>query len=185
MTDTAIVSGGARNNVLALVSADQITILGDGTTEDPLRATGGEISVVTDNVTILGNGTTDDPLHTGQVPVTTDQSTILGDGTAGDPLRAFPTFVAAAIVNPFFGYIDQAGFTGSVVTPGPGEYQLTMANPPPLSPNGIVVQLTLNVPFGGQSSYVFDSSSVIHVYTFDVTGTLENRIFSISVFSLT
>jgi len=185
MTDTAIVSGGTRNNVLALVSADQITILGDGTTEDPLRATGGTISVVTDNVTILGNGTTDDPLHAGQVPVTTDQYTILGDGTAGDPLRAFPTFVAAATVNSNGTYIEQSGFTGSIGTPGTGEYQLTMENPPISGPNGIVVQITVGGLVGGQSSYLFDSNSVVHVHTFDSGGVAAVRVFSISMFSLT
>ncbi len=44
--------------------------------------------VVTDGITILGDGTSVDPLHAGAVPVTADQITILGNGTPGNPLRS-------------------------------------------------------------------------------------------------
>ena len=37
MTDTTKVSGGVPNRAAAIVTADQVTILGNGTTEDPLR----------------------------------------------------------------------------------------------------------------------------------------------------
>ena len=38
MTELTRVSGGVRNDILDIATADQLTILGDGTTEDPLRA---------------------------------------------------------------------------------------------------------------------------------------------------
>jgi hypothetical protein len=160
MADTMTVSGGVRTNVQTLVSADQITITGDGTTENPLRATGGTISVVTDDTTILGNGTTE------------------------DPLRAFPPVIAAAGVNSNGIYIEQFGFTGTIGTPATGEYQLTIANPPPLGANALVVMIAIAGSVGGQASYLFDSNSVVHVYIFDKTGTPVAGIFSISILSV-
>jgi hypothetical protein len=41
--------------------------------------------------------------------------------------------------------------------------------------------ITIAGSVGGQASYLFDSNDVIHVYTFDKTGTAANRIFSISI----
>ena len=40
MSDASITRGGVKNPVLAIVSADQSSIVGDGTTEHPLRAPG-------------------------------------------------------------------------------------------------------------------------------------------------
>lgn len=38
MTELTRVSGGVRNDILDIATADQLTILGDGTTEDRMRA---------------------------------------------------------------------------------------------------------------------------------------------------
>lgn len=60
MTDVVRRAGGATLDAGSLVTADQASILGDGSRDNPLRA--GAIAA--------------------------DQSTILGSGTRGDPLRA-------------------------------------------------------------------------------------------------
>ena len=91
MADVKQISGGAAVPSATLVQCDQITVLGDGSHGDPLRATGGgTISVVTDGTTILGDGTTDDPLRAadGEIAVVADGTTILNNGTTDDPLRA-------------------------------------------------------------------------------------------------
>lgn len=41
MAQASVIAGGAKNQVNAIVSADQETIVGNGTTEDPLRAATG------------------------------------------------------------------------------------------------------------------------------------------------
>ena len=183
MADSMSVSGGVRNNVQSLVSVDQVTITGDGTTEHPLQANIGEVPVTTDHVTILGNGTTGDPLRAGEVPVTTDHVTILGNGTTGDPLRAFPQVIAAASVNSIGTYIAQIGFTGAIGTPSTGQYQLTMADPP-LSTAFLVLSITVSFAGGGQATYDFDSNDVVHVYTFDGSGSASDRFFSISILKI-
>lgn len=160
MADSVTVSGGVRNNVQALVSADQETITGDGTTENPLRAISGTISV--DDVSILGNG------------------------TAGNPLRAAIPVIAAANVNSNGVYLEQKGFTGDVENPNTGEYLLTLSTPlPPGAVNSLVPMISIAGFIGGQSSYLFDANNnIIHVYTFDSSGAAASRIFSICVLSL-
>lgn len=48
MADTTRVTGGVRNDGLAQVSADQVTILGNGTAENPLRLGAGGVTFVAD-----------------------------------------------------------------------------------------------------------------------------------------
>ena len=90
MADTFIRRGGPTVGSDVVVSADQSTIEGDGTTSHPLHAVPGGVPVAVDGVTIQGDGTLGDPLHVvpDSVPVATDGQTIAGNGTTGDPLRA-------------------------------------------------------------------------------------------------
>jgi len=53
MTQASTIAGGRANPALAIVSADQDTIIGNGTTEDPLRlGTGGQTTAVA----VFGSG---------------------------------------------------------------------------------------------------------------------------------
>lgn len=56
MTDTKVVSSGVTHAVEFMVTADQVTILGNGTTEDPLRSSGSEngVQVANDGVVVPG-----------------------------------------------------------------------------------------------------------------------------------
>lgn len=183
MTDTAIVSGGVRNDALSRVSADQSTILGDGTTEDPLRATGGSISVATDEVTILGDGTEGDPLHAGDVSVTADLSTILGNGTTGDPLRIALPAIAAGLVNSDGTFLSQSGFA-SLTHPGAGQYSFLLTSPPVNVNDTIPVATILNASVAGQITFVLTVGG-FDVVTYNASGVATDRLFSIVVYDLT
>lgn len=93
MTEVRQTAGGPAVLSTTLVQCDQIAIVGDGSHERPLRATGsgsrtgGSGSpVISDQVTVVGLGTIASPLRAGDVPVAADGSTILGDGTKKNPL---------------------------------------------------------------------------------------------------
>jgi hypothetical protein len=99
MADTTILHGGSPNPAEVVVSADQHTILGDGTARSPLRVNLGVvgggvgnpviIAAAVDSMTILGDGTARAPLHTNPdgVPVSVDGNTLGGDGTRAKPLH--------------------------------------------------------------------------------------------------
>lgn len=77
--------------------------------------------MATDGVTILGNGTTGNPLHTGDVPVSTDGTTILGNGKIGNPLRSGAggeTFRASFRGGSLVAVPGQPVFIGAVSVPG-------------------------------------------------------------------
>lgn len=107
-------------------------------------------------------------------------------GPTGPTGSTVPPILAAAIVNSDGTYITQTGFTGAIGTPATGQYQLTLENPPPSPPgsNALLVLITIAGSAGGQNSYLFDSDSVVHAYTFDAAGAAANKIFSITVFDL-
>lgn len=92
MTDVNRGPGIGRGTpVETLVTADQQSIVGDGTKTAPLVAVGGGVtSVVADGTSIGGNGTTATPLHTiaDGTAVATDGVSIVGNGLAGNPLAA-------------------------------------------------------------------------------------------------
>jgi hypothetical protein len=98
MTETIVRSGGSPTSDEFLVTADQQTVLGDGSHDRPLHTNPDGVPASTDGVTILGDGTPGDPLRTNPdgVPVATDGTTILGDGTQGDPLRVSPEALASS-----------------------------------------------------------------------------------------
>jgi hypothetical protein len=121
MTETLQTSHGPFVPTTTLVQCDQVSILGDGSRENPLRAVPGGVSVTTDGITILGSGTQARPLHSGSVPVTADGTTILGNGTTGSPLRAGPgrgTFRAAFRGGSAVAVPGQPVFVGSASAPG-------------------------------------------------------------------
>lgn len=165
MTDTAIARGGARNDAQSRVSADQGTIVGDGTTENPLRATGGgSISVATDGVTILGNGTAGEPLRTSAPAV-------------GIPV------IAAGLVNVDGTFLSQIGFA-TLTHPGPGQYSFQLSNPPVIVNNAVPVATILNGSVAGQVTFIIVPGG-FDVVTYNAAGVATDRLFSIAVFDLT
>ncbi len=93
--DVQIRKQGVPYPVAGIITADQKTIIGDGTIAHPLEAVAGGAGVVVDNVSIGGDGTEEAPLHTlpDGTAVLTDGVTISGDGTTGNPLIAIATVV--------------------------------------------------------------------------------------------
>lgn len=85
------------------VSADQTSVMGNGTIHDPLRAVPGGVGVAVDDVSIAGDGTTDDPLHTLSfgTQVLVDGTTIVGSGVTGDPLIAIGGGGGGGFIQPF------------------------------------------------------------------------------------
>lgn len=114
MSEVKNLAGGAAVPSTTLVQTDQVSILGDGSHDRPLRTAAGGVGVVTDGTTILGDGTSGDPLRTnpGEVPVSTDGTTILGDGTSGDPIRLNPALRVTTTLQ-----VDGSSFQVSDVSP--------------------------------------------------------------------
>ena len=188
MTDFARVAGGAPVPSSTLVQTDQLSILGDGSHANPLHAVGGSVEVVSDGVTIAGDGTTGSPLRAvaGGVPVTADDFTILGNGTTGNPLRAssFRT-IAGALVNSdgsFPGINDHPGFS-AVVHTSTGVYTLTLTDYPATA-NNLIVSVTQVSAVAGQNAWVGAPPNIV-VRTFDGSGTLADRIFTIACLDTT
>lgn len=92
MAQGTILRGGNPYNGLVPVKADDVSILGNGTTESPLSVNPDAITVHVDDVTIAGDGSSGDPLHVlplglaDRVPVLADGTTLVGDGTTLLPL---------------------------------------------------------------------------------------------------
>lgn len=92
MAEIRKMRGGNHEPDVARVSTDQQTILGDGTSDRPLRVadqirTRGS-GILTDGETILGDGTAGELIRANPdgIPVRTDGVTIVGDGTVAAPL---------------------------------------------------------------------------------------------------
>jgi hypothetical protein len=188
MTDIRTTSSGSPVSSAVLVSADQVSIIGDGSHANPLHAVPGGVSVTTDGVTILGNGTTGSPLHAGSVSVTTDGTTIAGNGTAGSPLRTTELIriIAGALVNSdgsFPGINNHPGFL-SVAHTGTGVYTLVLTSYPAIS-NNLMVEVTQAGMVAGSSAWIGTTPPNIVIRTFDSTGTLADRVFTITCFDTT
>lgn len=185
MSDAQILSGGAPTRSEVLVNADQSTILGDGSVDNPLRTVGGGTSVVTDGTSVAGTGTLGDPLHTvdGGTPVATDGVTITGDGTTGSPLAvAGPRVIAAAVVNANATFVAQQGFA-TLGVGLPGDYTLALANPP-ADYSQVLVVATLR-DNAGEIRWAVPSSPDVSIQTLDSAGSLSASGFSIVVYDLT
>jgi hypothetical protein len=81
---------GLGTPALSLVTADQKTIVGDGSNTEPLTVPPGTVTVIVDGTSIGGTGTTAAPLHTiaEGTAVAVDNETIVGTGLASSPLAA-------------------------------------------------------------------------------------------------
>ena len=81
---------GLGTPALSLVTADQKTIVGDGSKAGPLNVPAGAVEVAVDGISIGGNGTTAEELHTitGGTAVVADGESIVGNGLTGNPLAA-------------------------------------------------------------------------------------------------
>jgi hypothetical protein len=77
MADTKVVSGGVPHAAEYQVTADQVTILGNGTTEDPLRSSGSSGIEIADEGIVLPGGPFDQLDFVGLVTATD-----AGDGVA-------------------------------------------------------------------------------------------------------
>lgn len=67
MTSISRIAGGARDDARAQVSTDQLTILGNGTNENPLRAGAGNVTFIADG----GQGPHRGKARVGQIVVAT------------------------------------------------------------------------------------------------------------------
>lgn len=110
MTDVKHTAGGPSVPVTTLVQCDQVTILGDGSHEHPLRVAG---DVLNNGGGGGGGGGSGGGGGGGATTVTTDGTTIIGDGSPGSPLHTPGGGVAASSY--------RAGYRGGSVTARPGQ----------------------------------------------------------------
>lgn len=162
MTDTILLAGGSPTPVEFIVTADQVTILGDGTTEHPLHTTPGSVAV------------------------TTDGETILGDGTLADPIRMAIPLIAAARVDGFnagVSFQSNSGFD-LVTRSSAGVYELTLSNPP-VDRAQTVPLVARQVTSAGSVTASVLVNGRIQVNAFNSSDAAQDIQFSIAVFSAT
>jgi hypothetical protein len=112
-------------------------------------------------------------------------------GTAGatGPTGAagFPPAIAAAVVNggvPSF--VSETGFTGAPVSGSPGQYTLTLANPPANLNNLVVAPAIIDLTgTPGEIVWSVNGPNQIIIFTFSGTGVATARNFSLVVYNLT
>lgn len=153
MADTKLVAGGVPNHSTALVSADQVTILGNGTAEDPLRASDAPPESGSTYVAAFRGGT---PFP--GMPVRVSPVSVAGGVTtvqqATADVSSIGQFTTGQQVSTVDGVVKSVNEDGTVVVQESGILTLTAGEWDVITggSGGLALSSSYYLPFGGSDA---------------------------------